>query len=66
MDDEGNEEGIRCAAAPVRNDCGELVAGIDVSGRSVGLSRERIEQDLTTEVMGKALEISKRLSYKEE
>ena len=32
VDDEENEEGIRCVAAPVRNDQGSVIAAISISG----------------------------------
>jgi IclR family KDG regulon transcriptional repressor len=64
IDDEENEEGIRCVAAPVRNDRGEVVAAISISGPSVRLTEERIHSELRTKVMKTALEISNKLGYK--
>ena len=64
VDDEENEEGIRCVAAPVRNDRGEVIAAISISGPSVRLTEERIHNRLKKQVMKSALQISKRLGYK--
>ena len=64
VDDEENEEGIRCVAAPVRNDRGEVVAAISISGPSVRLTEERVHGKLKKQGMKSALEISEKLGYK--
>ena len=64
VDDEENEEGIRCVAAPVRNDRGNAIAAISISGPTVRMTEKRIRKDLKTKVMKTALEISKKLGYK--
>jgi len=64
VDDEENEEGIRCVGAPLMNDRGEAIAAISISGPSVRLATERIHGELKTQVIKTALEISKRLGYK--
>ena len=64
IDDEENEEGIRCVAAPVRNDRGGVIAAISISGPSVRMTEERIHNRLIRQVMKSALQISKKLGYK--
>ncbi len=64
VDDEENEEGIRCVAAPVRNDQGSVIAAISISGPTVRMTEKRIHNELKTRVMKTALEISKKLGYK--
>lgn len=63
-DDEENEEGVRCVAAPVRNDRGKVIAAISISGPSVRMSEERIHRELKTQVMKTAVVISRKLGFK--
>ncbi len=63
VDDEENELGIRCLAAPVFDGKGSPVAAISVSGPSLRVTREMIEDVLKKEVMKAALEISRRLGF---
>jgi DNA-binding IclR family transcriptional regulator len=64
VDDEENEEGIRCVAAPIRNDQGSVIAAISISGPTVRMTEKRIHNELKTRVMKTATEISKKLGYK--
>ncbi len=64
VDDEENEEGIRCVAAPVRNDRGEVIAAISISGPSVRMSMDRIHRELKGQVIKTAEEISKKLGLR--
>ena len=66
IDDEENEEGIRCIAAPVMSDRGNVMAAISISGPTVRMTGKRIHSELKTKVMKTALEISKKLGYKTE
>ncbi len=66
MDDEENEDGIRCVGAPVRNDRGKVIAAISISGPAVRMSGKRIHSELKTQVMKTALEISRKLGFKTE
>lgn len=63
VDGEENEEGIRCVAAPVRDDRGEVVAGISISGPSVRMTRQRIHREPKEQVTKTAAEISKKLDF---
>jgi DNA-binding IclR family transcriptional regulator len=65
VDNEENEDGIRCVAAPIRNYRGEVIAGISISGPAVRITEERINQQLKRQVIGTAAEITKKLGYKD-
>ncbi len=65
VDDEENERGIRCVAAPVLNETGKPVAAISISGPAFRITKKVIQETLRKEVMETALKISKRLGYQE-
>ena len=44
LDDEEKNDGMRCVAAPILDAVGEAVAGISVSGPTLRMSRDRIEE----------------------
>jgi IclR family KDG regulon transcriptional repressor len=44
IDDEEHEEGIRCAAAAIRDHTGSVAGAISVSGPTVRISRQRVEE----------------------
>jgi len=62
IDDEEQEPGVRCIAAPVRDHTGRVVAAISVSGPVMRISRQRFD-DLIPEIMATAEKISARLGY---
>ena len=62
FDDEEKSKGMRCVAAPVLNNYGEVVAGISVSGPTVRLTRDRIET-ICGLVMKQAELLSRGLGY---
>jgi IclR family KDG regulon transcriptional repressor len=64
IDDEESEEGIRCVAAPVYNDRGIAVAAISISGPSVRVTRQKIQDHLKDEVIQAAFEISQKLGFR--
>ena len=64
IDNEENEEGIRCVAAPIRNYRGEVIAGISISGPAVRITQERINRQLKHQVIETAAEITKKLGNK--
>ena len=66
IDDEEGERGIRCVAAPVRNEIGQTVAAVSISGPAIRITRERIQESLKDEVIAAALEISKKLGFRAE
>ena len=63
VDDEENERGIRCVAAPVFNDSGRAVAAISVSGPAFEVTRKLVQETLKKEVMEAASKISQRLGF---
>ena len=63
VDQEEIEEGLSCIAAPIKNHRGKVIAGISVSGPTSRMHAEMLGE-LKNDVMGKALQISRRLGYK--
>ena len=63
VDDEENERGIRCVAAPVHNEMGRVVAAISISGPAFRVTKKVIQESLKKEVMETALKISQRLGF---
>ncbi len=64
IDDEENEKGIRCVAAPILNEAGRAVAAVSISGPSFRVTRRMVQEKLKKEVMEAALKISGRLGYR--
>jgi IclR family KDG regulon transcriptional repressor len=65
VDDEENERGIRCVAAPVYNETGRAVAAISISGPAFRITKKVIQEILKKEVMETAFRISQRLGFRE-
>jgi DNA-binding IclR family transcriptional regulator len=63
IDEEENEKGIRCVAAPIFNEAGQVVAAVSISGPSFQVTRKIVEESYSREVMAVAQEISGRLGY---
>lgn len=61
-DDEENEEGVRCVAAPIRNHKGVIVGAVSISGPSSRMPLDRFP-DLAEQVKAAASKISLRLGY---
>jgi IclR family transcriptional regulator, KDG regulon repressor len=66
VDDEESERGIRCVAAPVRDERGRAVAAISISGPAIRVTRQRIQAFLIEEVTRTALEISRKMGFRGE
>ena len=66
IDDEENEPGIRCVAAPIWNEMGHVVAAISISGPTIRITRKMIDEKLKNQVMDTALEISHKLGFRKE
>jgi len=65
VDEEENEEGVRCVAAPGAGWTGAgVIAAISVSGPSVRMTKERIHGGLKNQVIQTALNISRTLGYR--
>lgn len=65
IDDEENEKGIRCVAAPIYNEIGKTVAAISITAPAFRVTKKVIQDTLKKEVMETALRISERLGYRE-
>jgi DNA-binding IclR family transcriptional regulator len=65
IDDEENEKGIRCVAAPIYNEVGRTVAAISISGPAFRITKKVIQESLKKEVMETALKISQRLGFRQ-
>jgi hypothetical protein len=61
IDDEENEKGIRCVAAPILNEVGKPVAAISISGPAFRVTKKVVQETLKKEVMETALRISQTL-----
>jgi IclR family KDG regulon transcriptional repressor len=62
VDDEENEEGVRCIGAPIFNRNAEVEGAISVSGPAIRMSEEKMET-VAVEVMKYAGLISRELGY---
>ena len=65
IDDEENERGIRCIAAPIYNEAGKAVAAVSISGPAFQVTKKVIQETLKKEVMETAFKISQRLGFRE-
>ena len=63
VDDEENEKGIRCVAAPIFNEMGKVVSAISISGPAFRITKKVVQDVLKKEVMETALNISQRLGW---
>jgi len=66
IDDQENEEGVRCVGAPIFDRTGNAVAAISISGPAFRVTKKMILECLKKEVMETALKISQQLGYREE
>jgi len=64
MDEEENEQGIRCVGAPIFDDKGRPVAAISVSGSVFQMTKEVVQDVMKGKVMAAAAEISRRLGFR--
>jgi IclR family transcriptional regulator, acetate operon repressor len=65
MDDEEQEEGVRCIAVPVRDESGQVVASLSISGPVTRLDDRRV-QSVIPEVLDCGDKLSARLGFKAE
>ena len=64
VDDEENEMGVRCVAAPIRNEADQVVAAISVSGPTTRIAIEKINDSLKSRVTETAMAISRKLGFR--
>jgi DNA-binding IclR family transcriptional regulator len=62
VDDQENELGVRCVAAPLLNHKGDVVAAMSISGAAQRITRRRLSE-LSRMVKETAQKISERLGY---
>ncbi|MCM3121759.1 IclR family transcriptional regulator [Mesobacillus sp. AQ2] len=62
LDLEENESGITCIAVPIFDHLGKVVAAVSISGPSIRMTEERLEQ-LKKKMVNVGLRISSRLGY---
>jgi DNA-binding IclR family transcriptional regulator len=65
IDDEENEEGVRCVGSVVRGHSGEPVAAISISGPAFRVTKEKVEH-VAKPVVSAARSLSADLGFKEE
>jgi DNA-binding IclR family transcriptional regulator len=65
IDDEENEKGIRCVAAPLYNEIGKVVAAVSISGPAFQVTKKVVQERLKKELMETAIKISQRLGFRE-
>jgi IclR family transcriptional regulator, KDG regulon repressor len=65
VDNEENEPQVRCVAAPIFDHTSQVVAAISISGPTIRMTTDMIEQ-LGQEVKRTAFNISKHLGYRQE
>ncbi len=63
IDDEENEQGIRCLGAPIFDGKGRVLAAISVSGPVFQMTKKFVQDVVRREVMAAASEISRRLGF---
>ncbi len=63
IDDEENEVGVRCVAAPIQNEIGKVVAAMSVSGPTTRMTLEKIDKSVKPRVTETAMRISHKLGY---
>jgi DNA-binding IclR family transcriptional regulator len=63
IDDEENEKGVRCVAAPIFNETGKAVAAISISTPAFLVTKKIMQDVLKKEVMETAFKISQRLGF---
>ena len=66
IDDEENEQGIRCVGAPIFDRKERPVAAISVSGSVFQMTKKAVNDVMKGEVMAAAAEISRRLGFRTE
>lgn len=63
LDLEENEMGINCIAVPIFDHSGKVVAAVSISGPTMRMTRERIDE-LKEEILGVSKKISARLGWR--
>ena len=65
IDDEENEKGIRCVAAPIRNENRRVIGAMSISGPAVRLTLKAIQNSFKDRVCKTALNISRKIGFRD-
>jgi IclR family KDG regulon transcriptional repressor len=65
LDNEENQDGVRCVGAPVFNPGGRVVAAISLSGPAVRITEEAISHRILDLVIRAGKDLSQRLGYRD-
>lgn len=65
IDDEENEEGIRCVGAPIFNQQGQVIAAISISGPTIRIPNKLLQNSLKRKIIETASAISREFGYQE-
>ena len=63
LDDEENEKGIKCLAAPIRDQSGKVIAAISISVPGIRIRTDTLLTTYKDQVTETAVNISKKLGY---
>lgn len=63
FDDEELDSGVRCIAAPIRDYTRRIVGAISISGPSMRITNERVDDELVPLVLKAGADLSTRLGY---
>lgn len=63
FDQEENEVGIRCVAAPIRDQLGEVIAAISISVPVSRIKAHVLRKELKNQIVETALRISRKIGY---
>lgn len=66
VDDEEDYLGTRCVAAPIRNEVGQVIAAISISGPTIRVTWKKVLDTFKDQVMDTALEISCQLGFQKD
>ena len=64
FDNEENEIGIRCVAAPIRNESGKVIAAVSISVPALRIAKTTLQTTLKDQVVETAANISRKLGYR--
>ena len=65
FDNEENEIGIRCVAAPIRNESGQVIAAISISVPTLRIQKSKLQTTLKDRIVETAMNISHKLGYRD-
>lgn len=63
LDDEENEKGIKCVAAPIQDQSGKVIAAISISVPGIRIRTDTLLTTLKDQITATAVKISQKLGY---